>query len=59
MAARTKPKRLQRLLRSSADVQKPGNLIRFFEQVKGRKATAQEVAQLERKSPAAKDREPQ
>jgi hypothetical protein len=55
MAARTKPHRLQHLLMSGAEAQKPENLIRLFEQIKGRKATPEEVAEFERKSPAAKD----
>jgi len=40
---------------SGAEAQKPENLIRLFEQIKGRKATPEEVAEFERKSPAAKD----
>jgi hypothetical protein len=55
MAAKTKPKRLQHFLMSGTEAQKPENLIRLFEQIKGRRATAREVAQFERKSPAAKD----
>jgi hypothetical protein len=54
-----KPKRLERLLMSATEAQKPANLIRFFEQIKGRKATAREIALFERKSPAIKGRKPQ
>jgi hypothetical protein len=44
---------------SATEAQKPANLIRFFEQIKGRKATAREIALFERKSPALKGRKPQ
>ncbi|HEY4772947.1 MAG TPA: hypothetical protein VIH50_07935 [Steroidobacteraceae bacterium] len=59
MAARTKPQRLQHFLMSGEEAQKPQNIIKMFEAIKGRKATAREIAQFERKSPAVKDREPQ
>lgn len=42
-------KRLERFLLSGADAQKPENILGLFEQIKGRKATAQELAQFERK----------
>jgi hypothetical protein len=45
---------------SGADAQKPENLIKFFEAIKGRKATAQEVSRFKRKRkrPVAKDAKP-
>jgi hypothetical protein len=54
MAAKTH-KRLERLLMSRADAQDPRNLIKLFEQIKGRKATPEEIAEFERKSAVAKD----
>jgi len=53
-------KRLQHILMSGADAQKPENLIKFFEAIKGRKATAQEVSRFKRKRkrPVAKDAKP-
>jgi hypothetical protein len=40
---------------SRADAQDPRNLIKLFEQIKGRKATPEEIAEFERKSAVAKD----
>jgi hypothetical protein len=54
MAAKTH-KRLERILMSGADAQKPENLVKFFEAIKGRKATAQERAQFERRRPPGRD----
>jgi hypothetical protein len=54
-----KPKRLERFLMSGDEAQQPENILRMFEAIKGRKATPEERAQFERKSPAVKDREPQ
>jgi hypothetical protein len=42
------PKRLERFLMSGEEAQKPANLVKLFEQIKGRKATAREVARFER-----------
>jgi hypothetical protein len=52
-----KPKRLQHFLMSGTEAQKPENILRMFEAIKGRKATPEERAKFERKSPAVKDRE--
>jgi hypothetical protein len=49
MAARTKPpQRLQHFLMSGEEAQKPENILKMFEAIKGRKATPGEVAKFER-----------
>jgi hypothetical protein len=40
---------ITRYLMSGADAQKPENIIKLFEAIKGRKATAEEIANVERK----------
>jgi hypothetical protein len=47
-------KRLERFLMSGADAQKPANLIKLFERIKGRRATLKEIAEFERKATVSK-----
>jgi hypothetical protein len=51
-------KRLERFLMSGEEAQKPENILKMFEAIKGRKATPEEMAEFERKRPAAKDATP-
>jgi hypothetical protein len=45
---------VERFLMSGKEAQDPRNLIKLFEQIKGRKATPAEVAEFERVRPAAR-----
>jgi len=45
-------KRAERLLMSGADAHTPENILKMFEAIKGRKATPEEIAEFERKTPA-------
>jgi hypothetical protein len=47
-----KPKRLERFVMSGTDAQKPENLMRLFEALKGRSATPEESAELARARPS-------
>jgi hypothetical protein len=49
-------KRLERFLMSGKDAQKPENVLKMFEVIKGRKATRIEILELERNGPAAQGR---
>jgi hypothetical protein len=48
-------KRVKRLLMCGDEAQKPDNILRMFEAIKGRKATAEEKAEFERVRPGAPD----
>lgn len=53
-----KPKRLQRLLMSGADAHKPENILKMFEEIKGRAATRAEVRSLKATLPRQRARKP-
>jgi hypothetical protein len=46
-------KRLERFLMSGIEAQKPENVLKMFEAIKGRKATCTEILELERNGPVA------
>jgi hypothetical protein len=48
-------KRLEHLLTTGAGAWKSENILTMFEAIKGRPATRQEIVQLRRKIPAARD----
>jgi hypothetical protein len=58
MTANTKPKRLQHFLMSGEEAQKPENILKMFEAIKGRKATPEEIAAFKRKRPVARETKP-
>ena len=51
-------KRLERLLMIGADPQKPMDILAMFEAIKGRRPTHEEIAQLHRKIPIARNTKP-
>jgi hypothetical protein len=51
-------RRLDHLLMTGADARKPENILAMFEAIKGRPATSQEIAQLQRKIPVVRGAKP-
>jgi hypothetical protein len=48
-------KRLERILTTGADARKPVDILAMFEAIKGRRPTREEIVQLHRKIPVARN----
>jgi hypothetical protein len=48
-------KRLERILMTGADARKPVDILAMFEAIRGRRPTRQEIVQLHRKIPVARN----